>query len=96
MSRDPRDVIISPVISEKSYDGIEANKYTFRVHGESTKPEIARAVEAIFRVDVTKVNTMWVKPKPKRQRWRAGKTATWKKAIVTLKEGDKIELFEGL
>ena len=93
--KDARDVILAPVISEKSYDAIERQKYTFRVAESATKPDIARAVEEIFKVDVTKVNTIRVKAKPKRQGMHRGKTATWKKAIVTLKEGDKIEFFEG-
>ena len=92
---DARDIILTPVISEKSYDAIEQGKYTFKVSKESTKPQIARAVEQIFKVTVTQVNTMRVKPKPKRQGANRGKTASWKKAIVTLKSGDKIELFEG-
>ena len=93
--KDSRDIVLAPVISEKSYDAIEKGKYTFRVHDDATKPEIARAVEEIFEVSVTKVNTMRIKPKPKRQGWTTGKTAGWKKAIVTLKEGDDIEFFEG-
>ena len=95
MNRDARDIVLAPVISEKSYDAIEKNKYTFRVHDDATKPEIAGAVEEIFSVSVTKVNTMRIKPKPKKQGWTAGKTSGWKKAIVTLKEGDDIEFFEG-
>ena len=90
---DPREIIVRPVISEHSYDLMEDNKYTFEVHKSANKIEIAKAVEAIFGVKVTKVNTLNVKPKPKRQRYHVGKTRTWKKAIVTLKEGDTIELF---
>lgn len=93
--KDARDIIIAPVISEKSYDLIDAGKYTFRVHDAATKPEIARAVEEIFEVTVRKVNTSRVKSKPKRQGWTRGRTAAWKKAVVTLKEGDSIEFFEG-
>lgn len=93
--KEARDIIIAPVISEKSYAAIEGGRYTFQVHPQATKPEIARAVETIFDVTVTNVNTMRVKPKPKRQGWTRGKTASWKKAIVTLKEGDSIEFFEG-
>jgi large subunit ribosomal protein L23 len=95
MKREARDIILRPVISEKSYDGMDVGKYTFRVLDMATKPEIARAIEEIFKVHVTKVNTMRVKPKPKRRGMARGKTAQWKKAIVTLKEGDKIEILEG-
>ena len=90
---DPREIIIRPIISEHSYDLMEDNKYTFEVHKDANKIEVAKAIEAIFDVKVTKVNTLNVKPKPKRMRYQAGKTRSWKKAIVTLKEGDTIELF---
>ena len=90
---DPREIIIRPIISEHSYDLMEDNKYTFEVHKDANKIEIAKAIEAIFDVKVTKVNTLNVKPKPKRMRYQEGKTRSWKKAIVTLKEGDTIELF---
>ena len=91
--KDPREVIIRPVITEHSYDMMEKNTYTFEVAKDSNKIEIAQAVEAIFNVDVVKVNTLNVKPKPKRMRYQIGKTRTWKKAMVTLKEGDTIEMF---
>lgn len=91
--KDPREVIIRPVISEHSYDMMENNTYTFEVAKDSNKVEIAQAIEAIFGVKVTKVNTLNVKSKPKRQRYIEGRTRTWKKAMVTLKEGDTIELF---
>ena len=93
MQRDPREIIIRPIISEHSYDLMEDNKYTFEVHKDANKIEVAKAIEAIFDVKVTKVNTLNVKPKPKRMRYQEGKTRSWKKAIVTLKEGDTIELF---
>jgi len=93
MLKDPREVIIRPVISEHSYDMMNANCYTFEVSKTSNKVEIAQAVEAIFNVKVVKVNTLNVKAKPKRRRFQVGKTRTWKKAMVTLKEGDTIELF---
>lgn len=91
--KDPREVIIRPVITEHSYDLMEHNTYTFEVAKDSNKVEIAQAIEAIFNVKVVKVNTLNVKPKPKRMRYQAGKTRTWKKAMVTLKEGDTIEIF---
>jgi len=90
-----RDIIIRPIISEKSYDQIEQNRYTFQVDTRATKPQIARAVHEIFDVTVTCVNTMRVHGKPKRQGYTSGHRSNWKKAIVTLKEGDSIEFFEG-
>lgn len=91
--KDPREVIIRPVITEHSYDQMEKNTYTFEVAKDANKVEIRQAVEAIFNVTVVKVNTLNVKPKPKRVRYQLGKTRAWKKAMVTLKEGDTIELF---
>jgi large subunit ribosomal protein L23 len=93
MQLDARQIIIRPVISEQSYDAIGQNVYTFEVHKSANKIEIARAVEQIFDVTVTKVNTLNVKPKIKRLRYKAGATRTWKKAMVTLAEGDSIEIF---
>lgn len=91
--KDPREVIIRPIISEHTYDRMEDNVYTFEVAKDSNKVEIAQAIEAIFNVKVVKVNTINVKPKPKRVRYQLGKTRTWKKAMVTIAEGDKIEIF---
>lgn len=91
-----RDIIIKPIVSEKSYGQIEKGKYTFAVHPEAEKVEIKRAVEELFNVAVTKVNTMNMKGKPKRQGYTKGRTSNWRKAIVTLKEGQRIEFFEGL
>ena len=89
-----RDVIIRPIITEHSYDGMEDGVYTFEVAKAANKIEIAQAVEELFNVKVVKVNTLNVKAKPKRYRYTSkGLTRTWKKAMVTLKEGDKIELF---
>ncbi len=94
MQRDPREVIIRPVITEHSYDVMDNNVYTFEVAKDSNKIEIRQAIEAIFGVTVTKVNTLNVKPKPKRVRYqKKGYTRTWKKAMVTLAEGDTIEIF---
>lgn len=91
--KDPREVIIRPIITEHSYDMMENSVYTFEVAKDSNKVEIRQAIEAIFDVTVVKVNTLNVKSKPKRVRYAAGKTRTWKKAMVTLKEGDTIEIF---
>jgi large subunit ribosomal protein L23 len=88
-----RQVILRPIISEKSYQMIEHNKYTFEVHPKATKPHIREAVEEIFKVRVIGVNTMSVKPKPKRRGAHQGLTKHWKKAVVELKPGDRIEFF---
>lgn len=87
------NVIIRPVVSERSFDLMGQRKYTFEVAQTAVKEEIAAAVEKLFNVHVIKVNTMSVKPKTKRVRYVAGKTRTWKKAVVTLAEGDSIEIF---
>ena len=90
-----RDIIRKPIISEKSYDLTEQRKYTFEVDKRATKPQIRMAIEEIFNVDVTSVNTMNRLGKVKKQGWTSGRRPSWKKAIVTLREGDKIEIFEG-
>jgi large subunit ribosomal protein L23 len=92
---DSRQVVIRPVVSEKSYALIAQNKYTFRVHPDAHKTQIRQAVEEIFDVTVTDVRTMKMKPKPKRRGWTPGRTRGWKKAIVELAPGNRIELFEG-
>ena len=94
---DPHQIIIRPVISEKSYNLIETDgQYTFQVDRRANKNQIKRAVESAFDVSVAKVNTVNVKSKPKRQGLTRGRTATWKKAVVKLVEGERIELFEGV
>ena len=93
-TKDPRDIILRPIVSEKSYDMIEHNRYTFEVAKAASKPEIADAIAEIFNVTVTSVNTMNVNGKPRRLRYNKGVTRSWKKAIVTLKDGDSIEFFE--
>ena len=90
-----RQVVLRPVISEKSYALLAANKYTFRVHDRSNKTQVRQAVEDIFGVRVQGVRTAWVKPKPKRRGYTSGKRRQWKKAVVTLHAEDSIELFEG-
>ena len=90
-----RSVIIRPIVSEKSYALLSANKYTFRVHDDAHKTQIRQAVEEIFGVRVRGVRTQSVKSKPKRRGYTSGKTRTWKKAIVELHPEDSIELFEG-
>ena len=90
-----REVIVRPVISEKSYALLAANKYTFRVDEGSNKTQVRQAVEEIFGVRVLGVRTAWVKPKPKRRGLSSGSRRRWKKAVVTLHPDDTIELFEG-
>jgi large subunit ribosomal protein L23 len=90
-----RSVLIRPVISEKSYALLAANRYTFRVHEQANKTQVRQAVEEVFGVRVDGVRTAWVKPKPKRRGWTSGQRRRWKKAVVTLHPEDSIELFEG-
>ena len=92
-----QDIILKPIITEKSMDGIANKRYTFKVAVDATKPEIAKAVEELFGVKVAKVNTINMKKKPKRMGYHFGYTAEWKKAIVTLDASSKeIEFFNGL
>ncbi len=93
--KDTRQVIIEPIVSEKSYALIEEGVYTFRVHPSASKPEIRDAVERIFGVSVTKVNTLNRTGKTRRNRrnWSKGKRPDTKRAFVTLAEGDAIDLF---
>ena len=93
----PEDIIIKPVVTEKSNDGLQAGKYTFKVNKKATKVDIARAVEKLFDVKVVNVNTVTVKGKEKRVGVHVGKTADWKKAIVTIdtNPGDKTYLAKG-
>lgn len=95
--RDPRDVILKPVVSEKSYALLDHGVYTFVVHPDANKIEIRQAVEAIFGVGVVKVNTLNRKGKRKRNRrkFTFGSRPDTKRAIVTLQAGDRIDLFEG-
>jgi large subunit ribosomal protein L23 len=88
-------IILRPIISEKSYAQIDHNRYTFAVHPDAHKTMIAQAVEQLFDVKVVDVATANMRPKPKRRGWSRGRTAAWKKAVVQLAPGDKIEFFEG-
>jgi large subunit ribosomal protein L23 len=90
-----RSIIIEPVVSEKSYALMADGKYTFRVDDRAHKTQIARAVEDVFDVTVLNVRTQSIRSKPKRRGLHSGKTRSWKKAIVKLAPGDRIELFEG-
>jgi len=94
--KDPHSIILGPVISEKSYQLIEHNKYTFRVDTRAKKPAIAKAVEEIFSVSVVGVNVIKTRSKPKRRGMVRGRTTSGKKAIVQLPEGQKIEFFESM
>jgi len=92
---DARTVIIRPVVSEKSYALIAEGKYTFRVNERAHKTQIAHAIEEIFDVQVDQVRTSKVRAKPKRRGLHQGRTRGWKKAVVQLAPGERIELFEG-
>ena len=91
---EPSQVIIRPVVSEKSYVLAEAGMYTFRVHDKAHKTQIRQAVEHMFDVKVTDVRTSSVKSKPKRRGKTAGRTRSWKKAIVQVRAGDTIPIFQ--
>ena len=90
-----RQVILEPVVSEKSYALMADGKYTFRVDDRAHKTQIRHAVEEIFGVGVVEVRTIKMRSKPKRRGLHRGRTRSWKKAIVQLAPGDRIELFEG-
>jgi large subunit ribosomal protein L23 len=93
---DASQIIIRPVVSEKSFVQAEIGKYTFRVHSDAHKTQIRQAIEQLFDVKVRDVRTVSVKSKPKRRGIYAGRTRTWKKAIVQLAPGDTIPIFQGL
>jgi large subunit ribosomal protein L23 len=95
MSLHPAQVLLRPVISEKSYEQITQNRYTFKVHPDAHKTQIRQAVEELFDVKVVGVNIVKVQPKPKRRGPTRGTKPGWKKAIVELEAGDSIEIFEG-
>ena len=92
-----RDVLVRPLVTEKSTRRMsEANQYTFQVHPEATKVDIRRAVEELFKVRVLSVRTLWVRGKHRRFGKYVGRRPEWKKAVVRLAAGDRIEIFEGL
>ena len=93
---DARDIILKPVISEKSMKQMAEGKYTFRVHPKANRTQIKKAAEEIFGVKVVSVNTMRMQGKVRRFGRFQGRRSDWKKAIVQLKEGDSIKIFEGL
>jgi large subunit ribosomal protein L23 len=91
----PADVLITPVVSEKSYSGLADRKYTFKVHQDAHKTQVRQAVESLFGVKVASVHMIKVPAKPKRRGVYNGVRPGWKKAIVHLHEGHQIEIFEG-
>jgi large subunit ribosomal protein L23 len=93
---DPSQVIIRPVVSEKSYVLATADKYTFRVHPDAHKTQIKQAIEALFDVNVVEVRTQSVPSKPKRRGLTSGRTRAWKKAVVQVASGQTIPIFQGL
>jgi large subunit ribosomal protein L23 len=95
VSLHPNQVLLAPVVSEKSYSLISDRKYTFRVHEDAHKTQIRQAVEQLFEVEVQSVNVVKVQSKPKRRGLTRGRRPGWKKAIVQLKAGHEIEIFEG-
>jgi len=100
MTLTAHDVIVRPIISEKSMDESGRGKYTFEVHGDASKIQVAAAVEELFKVQVAKVNVLTTKAKEKRRGTKRGRisgwTTPWRKATVTLAAGQKIEFFEGV
>ncbi len=92
-----QDIVLKPIITERSMAGLQEGKYTFKVAKKANKIEIAKAVEELFGVKVAKVNTMHVRGRAKRMGYHSGYTASWKKAIVTLAPDSKtIEFFDGM
>lgn len=97
MSKLAQDIVLRPIITENSMDGIADKKYTFAVAKDANKIEIKKAVEQLFKVEVSKVNTIHVRGKKRRNRGGEGYTASWKKAMVTLTaDSDSIEFFDGM
>lgn len=90
------DIIIEPIVTEKSNTERENHKYTFKVDPRANKKQIKKAIEVLFDVHPVKCNIVNCKGKPRRVRYKRGYTATWKKAIITLREGEKITIFEGV
>jgi large subunit ribosomal protein L23 len=88
-------ILLAPIVSEKSYAGTSVGKYTFRVHEDAHRTQVRQAVEELFEVEVARVNILKVQPKPKRRGTIKGTKQGWKKAIVQLKPGHTIEFFEG-
>ncbi len=95
MSLEVSQILLGPVVSEKSYGQIADRKYSFRVHPDAHKTQIRQAVEQLFDVHVEAVNVLKVQSKPKRRGIKLGRRPGWKKAVVKVREGDTIQFFEG-
>jgi large subunit ribosomal protein L23 len=95
MSLHPNEILLAPVVSEKSYSLIEGRKYSFKVHPDAHRTQIRQAVEELFEVHVESVNVSKVPSKPKRRGTTKGRRPGWKKAIVKIREGETIEIFGG-
>src|SRR6266542_190978 len=97
MRKNPKEVLLAPVVSEKSYAQIEANNtYALRIHHDAHKKQVRQAVDELFNVKVLRVNISMVQSKPKRRGFHRGRRPGWKKAIVQLQRGGSIEIFEGV
>jgi large subunit ribosomal protein L23 len=95
MSLHPNEVLLAPVVTEKAYAGVEVGKYSFHVHPDAHKTQVRQAVQDLFGVTVVRVNISKVQAKPKRRGMQRGTKPGWKKAVVQLKPGESIEIFEG-
>ena len=95
MSLHPNEVLLAPVVSEKSYNLIDERKYAFKIHPDAHRTQVRQAVEELFDVHVERVNILKVQPKPKRRGLIKGMRPGWKKAIVQVREGETIPIFEG-
>jgi large subunit ribosomal protein L23 len=95
VSLHPNEVLLAPVVSEKSYNLIDERKYAFKIHPDAHRTQVRQAVEQLFDVHVERVNILKVQPKPKRRGLIKGTRPGWKKAIVQVREGETIEIFEG-
>ena len=96
MSLHPNEVLLAPVVSEKSYNLVEERKFAFKIHPDAHRTQVRQAVEELFDVHVVRVNILKVQPKPKRRGLIKGVRPGWKKAIVQVREGETIPIFEGL
>jgi large subunit ribosomal protein L23 len=95
VSLHPNQILLAPVVTEKSYELIDQHKYSFRIHPDAHKTQVRQAVEELFDVHVESVNILKVQPKPKRRGTRRGVRPGWKKAVVQIRKGEEIEIFQG-
>jgi large subunit ribosomal protein L23 len=96
VSLHPNQILLAPVVTEKSYELIDQRKYSFRIHPDAHKTQVRQAVEELFDVHVESVNILKVQPKPKRRGTRRGLRPGWKKAVVQIRKGEEIEIFQGV